>query len=195
MKKIEENKKKVFLFILQTSHIEQDDYSDDADGRFAYVRDVFERFVQAIETRATEGSHFVVMHPVDSEGNELPQKIFPATQFEQLREYTDEAESIDVIIQNLCEGFWAIATVTEDHVDQWDYNFLKASEMYGGYFLAIGPHPNHECAQQGYENGEYDTGIQVDPEHESNSEPGIYDFAPTSHFELQKLLDPELYSA
>jgi hypothetical protein len=44
--------KKVFLFTLQTFHIEQDDYSDDADGRFTYARDVLERFIQALETRA-----------------------------------------------------------------------------------------------------------------------------------------------
>jgi|TARA_Y100000310_G_scaffold304966_1_gene344649 hypothetical protein len=177
--------KKVFLFTLQTFHIEQDDYSDDADGRFAYARDVLERFIQALETRAIEGNHFVVVNPLDDEGNRLPQEVVPASQLEQLRKYTDEAESIEDIGDTISGEVWSIATVTEDHVDQWDSNFLKASAMYGGFFRAIGPHPNHEFAQQGYENGEYDTGIEVDPEDE--------DYTQFSE-EQRKLLNPDLYS-
>ena len=144
---------KVFLFYLRAFNEEK--FSDDADGRFACACHHVEEFVQAIETRAVEGSHFVIVSTY------TPQAIIPVSEIDQLREYTDREKDSDDIKFNFENEVWFIVTVTESSIDQWDYNFLKASAMYGGCFTACGPHPKHEFARQIYDNGEYDTGIQV----------------------------------
>ena len=169
---------KVFLFYLQGLH--EEEFSDDADGRFACACHHVEEFVQAIETRAIEGSHFVIV------STETPQTIIPVSKIEQLREYTDREKDSDDIKFNFDNEVWFIVTVTESHVDQWDYNFLKASTMYGGCFTACGPHPKHKFARQIYDNGEYDTGIQVATNDLVNSYTQASD-------EQLKFLNPNLY--
>jgi len=169
---------KVFLFYLQALH--EEEFSDDADGRFACACHHVEEFVQAIETRAVEGSHFVIV------STETPQTIIPVSKIEQLREYTDREKDSDDIKDNFHEEVWFIVTVTESHVDQWDYNFLKASAMYGGCFTACGPHPKHEFARQIYDNGEYDTGIQVATD-------DLVDSYTQASDEQLKFLNPNLY--
>ena len=79
----------VFLFYLQALH--EEEFSDDADGRFACACHHVEEFVQAIETRAVEGSHFVIV------STETPQAIIPVSKIEQLREYTDREKDSDDI--------------------------------------------------------------------------------------------------
>ena len=203
---------KVFLFYLQALH--EEEFSDDADGRFACACHHVEEFVQAIEARAVEGSHFVIVSslldeeieahdpvdyytkPSDKQlkylnpnlylSNETPQTIIPVSKIEQLREYTDQEKDSDDIKELFHNEAWFIVTVTESHVHQWDYNFLKASSMYGGCFTACGPHPKHEFARQIYDNGEYDTGIQVATD-------DLVDSYTQASDEQLKFLNPNLY--
>jgi hypothetical protein len=123
----------------------------------------------------------------------LPEKIIPMQDLTEVIRELDNSGKLDAVIgvdtnigdiRDILEDALHVATVTEEHVDQWDSNFLKASGTYDGYFDVIGPHPDHEFVRQGYEQGEYEEGLVDDDESP--------EYIQVSESE-RKFLDPTLY--
>ena len=134
-------------------------YSNDEvsiETRISYIARIFGDLKDAVSSRACEGECFIVYQEIMDQADTI--NSFP---FDDL---TMELENIEpgCLVDALDEGRLALGVITESGNDHWDYNFLKASELFEGVFVAFGPHPDHSFARQIYDNGEYDTGIQAD---------------------------------
>jgi len=168
-----DDNRKIFFFSLSTSRNLKDedygvddivmvdegpeDYPDNAFSiMFSYISDLANELIEAIETRACSGKYYIIIE--GTEGHE--DIIIPHSELLNSRERIPPV-TLEYI---LTEGRLHVAVLTDDDIDQWDYNFLKASEYFAGTFTVYGPHPEHRLARQIYDDGEYDTGIEVDPD-------------------------------
>lgn len=134
--------------------------------------------VGSITQRATEGKYFLLANlnypEWDSDGNvvensnNLEEKAITIGYYPKNRSSTEgnypdmdvlnKLLTPDLIKQIISSNDIAIACLT-DAINHWDYNFLKASSMFGGSFRAIGlQEEDGDVIDQNYYEGEYDSG-------------------------------------
>ena len=137
-------------------------------------------FIGSLSERATEGKYFLLTNinysQSDSDGNLEKNNLKKNEKAIFIGRYPIETAkgrtedfypNIDLlkklltpdVVKQILNDRIAIACLT-DQTNHWDYNFLKASSMFEGYFQALGPEDGGgEIIYQSYEDGEYDTGF------------------------------------
>lgn len=146
-----------FVFVANIDLTYDETYADaDEKDKIEPMAKIIIDFMEAIQTRVENDSSFFLIGKKNNSG--LYYKINASNLLEILKSI-----SLDEMSEICMEETIDICFISNS-MNHWDRNFLKASEMFSlGRFTMYGPHPQMmKIAYQGYENGDFDTGIEYD---------------------------------